>query len=1089
MDRETKTEARSGSNETSGSEREPVRVKLLGGFSVMVGARTVDGSEWRLRKAAALVKLLALAPDHRLHREQVMDTRWPQLGKGAASNNLRRTLYTARRVLGPSDGSRYLASGEGWLGLCPEGSLWVDVDAFEAAAAAARRECEPAAYRAALELYAGELLPADRYEAWAEGKRGEIRRLRLDLLVELAGACERRGEYGAAVEALRRVTTEEPAREEAHAGLMRLYALAGRQAEALRQYELLEETLARELGAEPGASSRALREEIATGTISAPPRGATLGDGSDTVPANGKHNLPAPRTSFVGRQREMVEVKRALAMTRLLTLTGAGGSGKTRLALEVARDLAGAYPDGVRLVELAPLPEGDLVARTVAEAVGVTEQPGRPISDLLVAYLRDREMLLMVDNCEHLVGDTARLVDLFLDACPRLRILATSREPLGVAGELNWSMPTLSVPDGRSSTVEEVEGHESVRLFAARASYRRRDFSITSENAQAVATICRRLDGIPLAIELAAARVGPLSVGQIAHRLDDSLELLTDGGRTSAPRQRTLRGALDWSHELLDESEKLLFSRLSVFRGGWTLEAAEEVSGGEEGVLDLLSGLVEKSLVVAEVDGRGGIRYRMLEPIRQYALEKLRESGEAEQIQRRHAEHYLALVESAEPELVGPGQIECFARLDAEQSNIRAALSWSLEQGETELGQRIAGALRDYWFGRGQFGEGRRWLEESLAAGDSGSVAVRIKALDALGLLANCQGDMERAETVAQEGLRLSAEAEVEVHVAASLRGRMGNVATVHEDYERAEEWLEEGLALCQEAGDRRIRTWLLADMTNLALARDDYRRAEEIFEEAISLARELGDALSLGILLNGLSYVFLLQGEHQRARAMSEEAVVLSRERGYVGSLVNAIDTLAWVQLQSGDRGRALTLHKEGLALSKDQDDRTTAAAYLEGLACEAATAGEARQTAMLFGQAQALREAANFSLLPGERAMHEPYIRAARSRLDEGSWERAFAEGQVMTFEDAVEYALSEGAAATSSSASDQSSDHYRPLDLTRREREVAALVAQGLTNRAIASELVLSEHTVRQHVKNLLKKLGIHSREQIAACLREQ
>jgi ATP/maltotriose-dependent transcriptional regulator MalT len=397
------------------------------------------------------------------------------------------------------------------------------------------------------------------------------------------------------------------------------------------------------------------------------------------------------------------------------------------------------------------------------------------------------------------------------------------------------------------------------------------------------------------------------------------------------------------------------------------------------------------------------------------------------------------------------------------------------------LGLRIAGALRAYWFGRGYFGEGRRWLEELLAAGGSRAVTVQVKALEALGWLADFQGNMDRVEAVAEEGLRLSAEAEVEVRILASLRGAMGDVALTRGDFERAEEWFEEGLALCREAGDRRVSIWLLGGMTNVALGRDDYRRAEEIFDEAIALARELGDALTLELFLNGLSYVFLLQGDYPRATTMCEEAVALLRARGYRGILVNVIDTLAWALLQGGNRDRAVALHREGLMLCKGQDDRTNAAAYLEGLACEAAIAGEASRTATLFGKARALREAADFQLLTGERKMHEPYFMTARSRLNEASWEAAFAEGRAMTFEDAIDCALS---------AEDLSS----PLPseapaLTRREREVAMLVARGLTNRRISSELVLSQHTVDQHVKNILKKLDIHSREQVAARLHDQ
>ena len=449
---------------------EAVRVWLLGGFRVSVGNHTVKEGAWRLRKAAALVKLLALAPSHHLHRERAMDLLWPEHGRPAAANSLSQALHAARHALEPSDAqvaASYLASQGEQLVLCPGGEMWVDVEAFEEAAATARRSRDTAAFRAALNLYAGELLPKDPYEEWAELPREGLGQLFLSLLVELASLHEERGEYGAGIEALRRVVVEEPAREEAHIGLMRLYALGGRQAEALAQYARLEEFLSRELGAEPQASSRALMEEISTGRFPPPHRPLSPPKGEVFDPP--RHNLPAPRTSFVGREREIVEVKRALSMTRLLTLTGAGGSGKTRLALEVARDLLGAYPDGVWVAELAGLSEGDLVPQAVAAALRVKERPGQPLTVTLVEFLRAKQTLLVVDNCEHLLEATAGLVDILLDSCPRLRIFATSREALDVIGEARWIVPPLSVPKPQgkpssedSSSFEVLVGYESV---------------------------------------------------------------------------------------------------------------------------------------------------------------------------------------------------------------------------------------------------------------------------------------------------------------------------------------------------------------------------------------------------------------------------------------------------------------------------------------------------------------------------------------------------------------------------------------------------------------------------------------------------
>jgi predicted ATPase len=575
------------------------------------------------------------------------------------------------------------------------------------------------------------------------------------------------------------VTAEEPAREEAHAGLMRLYALSGNQAEALRQYERLEGALSIEIGAEPNASSRALREEISSNKFS--PDGARDGGAKLEEPTNAeRHNLPVPRTSFVGRHKEMVEVKRALAMTRLLTLTGAGGSGKTRLALEVSRDLVRAYPDGVWLVELAPLSEGGLVPKAVAEAIGIAEQPGRSITDVPVESIRDQQQLLILDNCEHLVEATARLVDALLDACPRLRVLVTSREPLDVAGELNWPVPSLSVPGERPPTVGELEGYESAQLFVARAMYRRRDFAVTSKNAHDVAIICRRLDGIPLAIELAAARVGPLSVEQIARRLDDSLMLLTGGGRTTVPRHRTLRGALDWSHELLSEDERKLFGWLSAFAGGWTLEAAEAVGKGgsvkEDGILDLLSGLVEKSLVVAKGSDEAGVRYRLLEPVRQYAKEKLGEGGE--EVRWRHATYFLDLAE------------------EAEHDNMRAALSWALKTEHVEPGLRLAGASWHFWEAHGHYSEGKRWLEKFVRLDLRTPAEARAKALEGLAWFTYRQGDTDRAISIAQDGLRLSHEAKLSGAWVANFLRLLGWMRDRQGDHGRANELLEESLKL-----------------------------------------------------------------------------------------------------------------------------------------------------------------------------------------------------------------------------------------------------------------------------------------------------
>jgi predicted ATPase/DNA-binding SARP family transcriptional activator len=709
-------------------KRVPVRIELLGGLRISAGTRTVREDAWRLKKAAGLAR------GHRLHRERVLDMLWPELASRAAANNLRQTLYSARRTLGAvSDTpSRYLQLRNETLLLCPDEDLWVDVEIFGAEAALAHRDKDPSAYRRALDLYAGDLLPEDLYEEWTEGPRAELRQTCLSLLTGLARVHEQQGEYDNAIEALRRAVAAEPQLEEAHAGLMRVYALQGNRSEASRQYERLRNVLSSELGVEPGENSRRLHERILAGqrvdevlevgldaAASAPPQDLAL------------HNLPTSRTSLVGREDHRSEVGRLLSWTRLLTLTGAGGTGKTRLAAAVAEDRASAYPDGAWFVELAPLNDGSLGTREVARVFGVQERPGYPLSASLKEALGDRNALLVLDNCEHLVEASAELAEMLLDSCPQVRILGTSREPLNVEGEQIWRVPTLPAPpEGIPQEIPTLAGFEAVRLFEERARSRDPAFALDPSNAGAVAGICRQLDGIPLAIELAAAKVGALSVQQISDRLRDAPGLLTSGRRTAEPRQQTLRGALGWSYDLLEEPEWLLFERLSVFRGGWTLDAAEAVGGdgvsGERDVLEPLLGLVDKSLVAVEAGGEGDVRYRMLEPIRQYARERL-EARSAQDVYERHARYFLGIAEQPESELRGERQVAWLKQMGTEYANVKVALAWALDpnskppaEGRVELGLRLAVALaqRGVWSAFG-LGEGRMWLDRGLAAGSA----------------------------------------------------------------------------------------------------------------------------------------------------------------------------------------------------------------------------------------------------------------------------------------------------------------------------------------------------------------------------------
>ena len=561
-----------------------LRIQLLGSFWVSVGLRLIADAAWRRRKAASLVKLLALAPEHRLHREQVIEALWPELEPEAALNNLHRILHVARRVLepelAPAAPSRYLGLQGDRLVLCPAAPLWTDVAAFADAATAARRTQDPAAYQTALDVYTGDLLPEDRYEDWVAGPREEFRERYLSLLVELAQVHEARGAYPAAIETLQRVVAAEPIHEDAHAGLMRLYALTGQRQQALRQYQRLRAALERDLGVEPAAASQALYQDIVAGRLPAAPlrtsdRAIPTETTSQAAPPT---NLPSAVTRFIGRRQELADLKDLLGTTRLLTLTGAGGSGKTRLALELAASVLPAYPDGVWLIELAALTDPDLLPQTVAATLEVREQPGQPLLTTLLTALKARRLLLVLDNCEHLVEACAHLAASLLRACPHLRLLATSREALGMAGETTWRVPSLALPDpAHRPPLDRLPQYDAVRLFLDRAQASRPGFALTPGNAAAVVQLCARLDGIPLALELAAVRVKVLPVEQLAAHLDDSLALLSGGNRTALPRHQTLRAAIDWSYDLLAEPEQVLLRRLAVFAGGFTLEAAEAV--------------------------------------------------------------------------------------------------------------------------------------------------------------------------------------------------------------------------------------------------------------------------------------------------------------------------------------------------------------------------------------------------------------------------------------------------------------------------------------------------------------------------------
>ncbi|HUQ40706.1 MAG TPA: tetratricopeptide repeat protein [Acidimicrobiales bacterium] len=676
---------------------------------------------------------------------------------------------------------------------------------------------------------------------------------------------------------------------------------------------------------------------------------------SDAVPGN----LPKQITSFIGRAGETrALVDQLVGGTRLVTLTGPAGCGKTRLALEVAVEVVDRFPHGAWVVELAPLSDAAGVAQAVASALDVREEAGAPVDRSLVASLREKELLLVLDSCEHLVLAVAELAADILSRCPQVHVLTTTQEALGITGETVVRVPPLSLPseDLASPTAAAIAAYEGVELFVERARERRSDFVLNDDNAASVAHICRRLDGIPLAIELAAGRANILSPSQIASRLDDQFLLLTGGSRTAVPRQQTLRAAVDWSHQLLGPEEQAVLRRLAVFIGGCTLEAAEAVCGGKgiasAEVLDLLDRLVARSLVnVEEQDGVS--RYRLLEIIRQYAQERLVEAGEVVERRARHLAWFTEMVVEAEPELTGPNQAVWLARLASDDGNLRAAMEWAASHaGHPAAGDptnallKLAASLWRYWLVRGHWSEGRTWLARALSEADAlpsddDGIALRARGLAAAGDLATEQADLAAAEPLLQQALTLWRRIDNAEGVAKALN-HLGNLYRYRLDYPAARDHLNQALEMRRAVGNERGMAVSLRNLGLLASAQRDYETARACYTEALPLARRLGDKRVIATLTNALATVAFADGDRRGARRLAEEGFALSRELGDRQTIAEHLTVLAGIGGADGEGTAAVAMLDEALAIWRALGARDAEAASYTTVGELALSAGD---------------------------------------------------------------------------------------------------------------------------------------------------
>jgi predicted ATPase/DNA-binding SARP family transcriptional activator len=963
---------------------------LLGSLQIRLDGAPVTAFE--SDKVRALLAYLALEADRPHRRAALAGLLWPERPERAAHLSLNQALANLRQAIGDRTAPVLRITPE-TIQFNRAGDYDLDVAAFvdlltvcdqhphrhpETCTSCARR------FQQAVDRYRGSLLDqfflrdSAAFEEWALLKREQLHRRAITALAQLAAYHERRGEYAAAQQQAWRLLELDPWREASHRQLMRVLALSGQRNAALAQYATCRRVLADELGVAPEEETTALYARIQ--------RGESL---ETQRTARRATNLPASLTSFIGRESELAQIVDRIDHRdcRLLTLVGPGGTGKTRLALQVAADLLDAFPAGVWFVNLAPISDPTLVIPTIAQTLDIREAVGRPLLDQLKDYLHDKHMLLLLDNFEQIVDAAPQIADL-LTACSHLTVLTTSREVLHIYGEHMFPVAPLALPPriqataigaivetrmrkraSRVASKEELTQYDAVRLFIERAQAFKPDFSFTNANAAVVAEICQRLDGLPLAIELAAARVKLFAPEALLRHLSRRLPELIDGPHDLPARQQTMRRTIAWSYDLLNDTEQTLFRRLGVFVGGCTLEAVNGVCVTvDDSPLDLqeeVMALVNKSLV-RPIDGPdGAVRVVMLETIREYALEQLEARGEVELLRQRHAEQYLTLAEQAETELAGPQQTAWLDRLESDHANLCAVLQWAVGRGEIETALRVSGSLWEFWAMRGHVSEGRGWFEAILTRVSLLNITLPGKVLYGAALMAWAQGDYPSAYEINSRYLALSR----------SLGDQQGIALALH------------GLGLA--AGGAR-----------------DYRRASEHFEAGLAFARQLGRRRRIAGFLFNLGCVVCEQGNYERAKVLLEESLMLGQATRDTWVIACALHFLALVAREQADFERAGTYYQQSLALFHELGVRQALARSLSGLAGVAGRQGFALRAARLFGAADAFFKASCET--NHEQDRFERDLAYTRTQLDEATFATAWAAGAALTLEQAIAEAL---------------------------------------------------------------------------------
>jgi predicted ATPase len=946
---------------------------------------------------------------------------WADETPPTAAKGLQVHLSRLRKALGRDDVIVTRGGGYSLLGADQEiDALWFEQLATRGRERRAAGDVQGAVddLRESLSLWRGPALAEFAYEPFAQTVISRLEELRIVTLEDRIAAELELGLGGALVPELEALVSEHPLREGLRGQLMLALYRAGRQAEALEAYQAAREVLVEELGIEPSAALKSLEKQILAQNPELLAFEEATTPRHDVSPPRTRR-LPVPSTPLIGREREVAECCELLrsARVRLLTLTGAGGIGKTRLGIGIAAQVEGEFRDGVFFVPLARLTDPDLVAGAIAQVLGMTET-NEPMELRLRHFVSSRELLLLIDNFEQLLP-AAPLLGELLEAAPNLKMVVTSRALLRLAAEHQYSVPPLDLPDPeRVPDAAALAGLSAVALFVERSHALNTTFELSEDNAQAIAEICLRLDGLPLALELAAARTRLLAPRELLARLEQRLPLLTRGVREAPARQQTLRATIDWSYDLLTKTEQTLFARLACFAGGCTLAAAEHICAAS---LDDLGSLVDKSLLRERASVLGETRFEMLATVREYAFDRLDASGETDDLHRRHAAHFVTLAEHAEPEILRANQTEWLERLNADRDNFRAALERLLRRGDGETALRLIASLRRAWVAQGYLTETRRWLEAALAEAEAVEPPVRANAVYGLGRVSLAQGEYDEARAHLQAAVALSREIGDPEGLVFALAD-LGGIASAQGDHERAELLAREALAEARQAQSEMAIAAALHSLGSALLDGGEYKSARDALEESLALRRARGDKRNVANSLATLGAAAFLEGSYRHATELLDESLALGRELGNLLLVATALASLGLVALFEDDYDRAEALAAEALTLSRDSGDKWTIGECLHILAGVAAAREQDLRADTLARAAESLHESIQAPPSRAEEAIRDRFLAGAREQSGEESIDIGRAIGATLAPDDAIEYALQRAQSETADTGSDR-------------------------------------------------------------------